>query len=189
MRRIRWVVAAAVVGFGLAGCSEGTQANESLPSASTSAAGTSAALEPLGPPDLPMPAEAREETADGATAFIAYYIVLMNDARAKLEPIYVRSLSSDCETCTTLIEGLQGYADSDYRVEGGLITLNGSAKPLVDERGAEFAIALSQQSSSIYEANGTLIRSTTDANFPASGALAVWDDERSTWLMRELTIQ
>jgi hypothetical protein len=136
-----------------------------------------------------MPDEAREQTPEGATAFVTYYVALLNNARQRLDPSYVRELSSDCDSCNTLIDGLQGYATLGYRVEAGTISLDGVSEPLINEQGADFSVALSQEASSVYAADGTLIKSTTSSTFPASGALAVWDSLRSSWIMRELTIQ
>ncbi len=56
----------------LSGCSEKQEANDTLPT--PSAAETTEALPELGPPDLPMPAEAREQTVEGADAFTRYYV-------------------------------------------------------------------------------------------------------------------
>jgi hypothetical protein len=71
VRDLRWAIAGLVVGTTmLGGCSEKVEANDTLPT--TSASQTSAELPPLGPPDLPMPEQAREQTAEGADALTAY---------------------------------------------------------------------------------------------------------------------
>ncbi len=69
----------AVLALASAGCSEPGQPSTSLPTAtSTSAEPT---LEPLGPPDFPVPAEAREQTEAGAIAMASYYLDLIDFAR------------------------------------------------------------------------------------------------------------
>src|SRR4051794_26604224 len=106
---MRLVRVAAVVLAGaavLTGCSDGGTANETLPSTSTTAAETSEALEPLGPPDLPMPAEAREQTAAGAQVFLTYYVALMNHAQEQSTSRFVRDLSVDCSTCISFADGI-----------------------------------------------------------------------------------
>ncbi|TQN42141.1 hypothetical protein FHU33_1535 [Blastococcus colisei] len=75
----------------LTGCSEKQEANHTLPS--SSAAETSEALPEIGPPELPMPAEAREKTADGAEAFTRYYVEIYNHALRTLDTTWMRDLS------------------------------------------------------------------------------------------------
>src|SRR3954452_17635339 len=99
---MRWVraAAAAVVGVALlTGCSEERQANATLPSTTSAAAESTEALPPLGPPDLPMPAEAREKTAAGFQSFANYYLTLVNRLQVDLDASYLRELSRGCETC------------------------------------------------------------------------------------------
>ncbi|MCW2700485.1 MAG: hypothetical protein JWQ45_2020, partial [Blastococcus sp.] len=71
MRVASCLVVAAVA---LSGCSEKQEAGNTLPLASSSApAETTTELPPLGPEDMPMPAEARTQDAAGAEAFVRYY--------------------------------------------------------------------------------------------------------------------
>ena len=78
MRRVRLAVTGLVAVAALAGCSGSEEASQTLPATSRTSASPSATLPPLGPADFPVPAEARQQTAAGATAFIDYYLGLMN---------------------------------------------------------------------------------------------------------------
>jgi hypothetical protein len=64
-------VATALVG----GCASKHEANDTLPSASETS--PSPSLEPLGPADFPVPAEARTQDAAGAEAALRYYLALI----------------------------------------------------------------------------------------------------------------
>src|SRR3954463_11532445 len=154
--RLARVVVATVVGIaGLAGCSDGGQASETLPPTSTSAsAEPSQALTPLGPPDLPMPAEAREMTPAGAEAFLRYYVDLMNRAQIDQDANYVQNLSADCSTCEAFTKGIDAYAAEGYRYDGGQIALRAVSAPAIKGGEAEFSISIVQESLQILVPSG-----------------------------------
>lgn len=188
--RLARVAAGALVGVAvLAGCSAKEPANDTLPTPSSTSAEASETLAPLGPPDLPMPDRAREQTAAGAIDFLGYYIDVMNDAQIGLNSTFLRALSVDCATCDAFIEGVDGYAEEGYRLTGGQIVLASASEPAIGSSGAEFSISLTQQPLTATGPDGTTVDSSPEASYPASGALVTWDRTRTTWLMSELTIQ
>ena len=150
---MRWgrAAAAAVVGIAvLTSCSSGETANETLPPVSSSAAPTSATLQPLGPADFPVPAEARVENAAGASAFVDYYINLMNRAQTRLTTEGLRELSSDCGPCNAFADGLDGYIEQRYSIDGGGIRLNGSSEPTMITDRAEFSTSVPQLTMKVF---------------------------------------
>jgi hypothetical protein len=58
---LRLVAGLAAGAVALSGCSGRQEANDTLPEADASPSLSDASLPPLGPPDLPMPAEARTQ--------------------------------------------------------------------------------------------------------------------------------
>ena len=191
MRLVRVLAATAVVTAALVGCSGREQANETLPSASSSAAQTTEALPPLGPPDLPMPDEARVETPEGASAFVAYYFSLMNRAQTQLSSTGLRELSSDCNTCTVFADGIDEYTERGYRLNGGGIRFDGASAPVLEDGKAQFSVALTQLRLEVVGADGSRVtdQSSEETSYPASGAAAIWNSQQSSWLMADLTIQ
>jgi len=190
--RLRRTTAAVVVGIAvLAGCSNGETANETLPPATPSAAPTSEAPPPLGPTDFPVPPEARIESLTGATAFVDYYVTLMDRAQTRLTSEGLRELSSDCKSCIVFADGIDSYSSQGYRVEGGGIQLKGASDPVMINRRAEFSISVQQTMMKVLDPTGNPVGdlSTPDAAYPASGAAVVWSSTTSSWLMAELTIQ
>ncbi|MCZ2829885.1 DUF6318 family protein [Modestobacter sp. VKM Ac-2986] len=175
----------------LAGCSSGETANETLPPVTSSAAPTSEALQPLGPPDLRLPAGAREQTAAGAKAFLDYYVELMNYSTTSLATESLRDLSRDCQTCSRFADGLDEVSDSQRRIEGAEFSINGSSDPLVRNGTAEFSMSLTQRKSRLLSAAGEPLPEfdQADTTFAGSGALLSWDAERNTWLMSNITFQ
>jgi hypothetical protein len=189
MRLVR-VTAAATLGLGLlAGCSDGGTASQTLPSASSSPASTSAALLPLGPPDMPMPDEAREQTAAGAEAFLRYYIDILNYTQSELTPTYVRDLSEQCATCNAFADGVDGYVHQGYRLSGGRIALTSASNAVLKGDEAEFSVALTQQPLTVTNEAADVVETAPESSFPASGASLSWDAAQSSWLMTEITIQ
>jgi hypothetical protein len=190
MRLVR-VAAAVLAGAAvLTGCSDRGTANETLPSSSTTAAPTSAALQPLGPPDLPMPKEAREPTAAGAESFLRYYVDLMNNAQRDSTSKYIRDLSKGCDTCSSFADGVDNYAAQQYHYSGGAILLNAASPPSMDDVTAEFSISLTQEALTVVGPDQLPVPEleAAEATYSSSGATSTWDPDRSTWIMTTLTI-
>lgn len=119
-RSLRLVAGLAVAAALVGGCSSKHEANDTLPSASSTAA--SPTLEPLGPADFPVPDEARTQDAAGAKAALRYYLDLVTHQQAKDgEPL--RALSRNCNLCLSLADRADKDAASGYEVEGGKATI------------------------------------------------------------------
>jgi hypothetical protein len=191
---MRWVraAAAALVGVALlAGCSEERQANATLPSTTSAAAESTEALPPLGPPDLPMPPEARANTAEGAAAFVDYYLRLINRTNADMDPQYLRQLASQCITCARLADETATDAAAGYHYVGGELTVDGDLSAALTEPGrAEAAFLVDQAPLEVQDSNGQPVNDLTfDAiDNMSSGSSAVWDDDLKTWRMSDLTL-
>ena len=191
MRRVA-VAAAAVMGaVVLAGCSDGEQANETLPSASTSGSAepseTTPSLPPIGPADFPMPAEAREKTEAGAEAFLDYYLAV--EARSTDgEPI--RQLSRNCAVCSAVADQRDADLDAGYTAQRGDYSITVIESFVRDD-----------QANVIYTitAGGVRIFDPTGAPVPGRGSDAVsnleldafmaWDPDQRTWLMTESAVR
>ena len=96
LRLLAGLAAGAVV---LSGCSERQEAADTLPEADATPSASEPELPPLGPPDLPMPAEARHQDAAGAEAFVRYYIDLINRTSMVMDAAPLRELSNGCADC------------------------------------------------------------------------------------------
>jgi outer membrane murein-binding lipoprotein Lpp len=186
MRLVRG--AAAVLGVVLlAGCSDGGTANETLPStSSTSAAETSASLPPLGPPDMPMPDEAREQTAAGADAFIRYYMDVYTAAQATMDPTYMDAFSQGCETCDTLISNLSDDMEAGYKYEGGRVAVQSSSFGNLAQSRIEGAFSIAQEALTVRDGAGNEL---PDLSAPAAslncGAILTWSPIDRTWVLTQ----
>ncbi|OMQ16095.1 hypothetical protein A7K94_0204890 [Modestobacter sp. VKM Ac-2676] len=189
MRQVRLAAALTIGAAVLTGCSSEQQANQTLPSMS-SATASADALPPLGPPDFPMPDEAREMTPEGAEALVRYYVELMDRAQLDSTSVYVRELSTDCDTCIAFAEGVDYYAERSYQFVGGAIRLDAITAAGFSTSKADFAISLHQEALDVLGPDGSpLPNERADAaDYPGSGITTVWDRKRSSWLVRELTI-
>jgi hypothetical protein len=187
MRLVR-VAATAVASVAvLAGCSDGGTANETLPSTSTSAAETSESLSPLGPPDLPMPAEAREQTAEGFSSFADYYISLINRLQGNLDSTYLRQFSRNCETCDRLASDADSDARKHFRYDGGTISITAIAPSSLTEAQAEVAFTVNQAAYSVLDESGQQVAGLAGeaaAGLPA-GMQGVWSSDH--WVVTNLS--
>jgi hypothetical protein len=186
MRLVRTASAAAVGVALLAGCSDGGQANQTLPSASSSAAETSDSLPPLGPPDLPMPPEAREQTEAGAQVFLRYYMDVYTAAQATMDPSYMAGLSQACETCDRLITNIRDDAGAGYTYDGGVVTVTDVSAPAIRQDRAELAFSMTQAALTVRDSFGSAI---PDLSAPAAvlqcGAIASWSPSQVSWVLTQ----
>ncbi len=189
--QLRTATIALLVGTALlSGCSQRQEASTTLPAQSAAPTTSAEALPPLGPPDLPMPTEARAKTPEGAEAFLRYYIELYNDSLNSLDSTYLRDLSASCETCNLLVNQVDHVGAQGQRYEGGEVRVDSiSMGPVVGSE-VQFAFSLTQAALSVtlegipIEGRNYPVRSS-----PGSGGILLWDDVRLTWLMNQLDIQ
>ncbi len=137
LRLAAGLAAGAVV---LSGCSGEQAASDTLPEADASPSASEPALPPLGPPDLPMPDEARTHDAAGAEAFVRYYIDLINRTSTVMDADPLREFSQGCEDCNRIASIVEQDAASGHQYDGGLITVTSMGKPLITDTVAEVAM-------------------------------------------------
>jgi Family of unknown function (DUF6318) len=188
----RWTLRFAA-GFGVltvlvSGCTEKQQANESLPSASTTSASASPdELPPLGPEDFPMPDEARTRTKQGVVAFSSYYFSLSNHLLKTLDSAPLRELSQDCELCNDLADAYDHDRAAGYIYEGGNISISSTGSAVVNGRRAEISFVLQQEAVTVRDRNGAVVDSKSSEPYELTGGMGlVWDDDRATWLVKQL---
>ncbi|WP_138734434.1 DUF6318 family protein [Modestobacter excelsi] len=183
--RLVQVAAAAAVGIAvLAGCSGGETANETLPSTSSSAAGTAASLPPLGPPDLPMPDEAREQTPAGAEAFLRYYMAVYTKAQVEMDSTYLRQFSQECSFCDALIQRLDENAASRHTYDGGAVTLRATSLTPDADGAIEGAFTIDQAALTIHDEAGATVSEDPQATY-SCGAVLTWRPTEAAWAMTQ----
>ncbi len=189
----RWTLRLAACAVGasavLTGCSEKQEARETLPPVS-SAAPSEDALPPLGPEDMPMPAEARTQDAAGAEAFVRYYIELINRTSTVMDAQPLRDLSDGCRDCDRIADNTDEDTAAGLRYEGGHLTLTAAGTVTVSGPQARMAFTLDQAPLRVVDAEGSANSDLSSGayNDLNGGALATWNEPRTTWLMSTLTL-
>ena len=187
MRDLRWVIAGLVVGTTLlSGCSQKVEANDTLPSTSTSP--TTASLPPVGPADFPVPDEARTKDAAGAEAFLRYFIDLINRQQAIPAGQPLRDLGPDCQECLRIARNFDDAAAADQRYEGGEITLNDVTTPQFDGESASISFGARQEPVRLMDAAGNTVDELDLKPNLGSGIELVWSYSDQTWLATGLNI-
>lgn len=189
MRLVRGAAAAAVAIAVLGGCSSGETANETLPEASPTATETSEAPAPLGPPDLPMPPEAREQTPAGAEAALRYYLQLVSH-QAGISGQALRDLSRDCAFCDFIADRYDQDASAGYSYTGGDLTIKGISPPALSGDIAEFSFTVDQADIGITDSGGNLVdgRGQVAVTGMNAGAQMTWSSVAKIWFMNQLII-
>jgi hypothetical protein len=177
------VVLAAAAAATLTGCgAEGRQVSTDLPPMASSSAESTPELPPLGPADLPMPAEARQRTPEGARAFMTYYLEVYNHAQRTLEPTWLRKLSEGCETCDDVASQLESIVADGRGYEGGEVRIDYMSEAVVQGDEAQLTLTTTQDALSATE-DGVPI---DGLSFPAytsrnGGAILKWINEQASW--------
>jgi hypothetical protein len=187
MRLARVAAGALVVGAVLTGCSGKQPANDTLPSAAPTSAESSESLPPLGPPDLPMPTEAREQTPAGVQAFTEYYISLINRLENDLDGSYLRNLSRNCDTCDRIAEDAESDALKGYVYKGGSLTISSMGTATLTQAGGEIAFTVNQAPLDVVAGDGRPVEELTApqlSELPA-GLTTVWSEDH--WLISSLS--
>jgi hypothetical protein len=179
----------AVLAVLVGGCSEPQQANETLPSAAETS--DAPALEPLGPPDFPVPDEAREQTEAGAEAFLRYYFALLNRSLDDLDARHLREFSRGCETCDRIAGETESDAEKGYRYSGGELEITSEISSAMTMPGrVESAFITAQAPMTVLDAAGTPVPDLVFEGKPVlnTGTVTVWSDQSSSWFITQLTL-
>lgn len=184
LRLAACLVAGAAV---LTGCSEKQEAAQTLPS-SSSAAPTEDALPPLGPADLPMPAEARTQDAAGAEAFVRYYIELINRTSTVMDAQPLRDLSDGCRDCDRIADNVESDAAAGRTYESGEISITDVSEPVMTDARADLPLVVSQAALTVRDNQGLAVEGGSEpyVDVPLGVALT-WEPTLRSWVMNDLT--
>jgi Family of unknown function (DUF6318) len=173
----------------LAGCSGGTQqASTTLPTATAPTAAASPTLPPLGPPDFPVPAEARERTPAAITAFARYYVALINHQLSTLDGAPLRELSQDCSTCSALADSYDRGRAAGHRYLGGALNISSISDGVLNGQDGDISFLLDEEQVTVLDATGTPIADLSRPPVKLSGGMTFhWDANRASWLVTQLT--
>ena len=170
----------------LTGCSEKTEANETLPSPSSTP--TTEALPPIGPADFPVPDEARTKDAAGAEAFLRYWIDLMNRQRAIPAGQPLRDLGPECQECLRIALVYDDAAAQRRHFEGGTLTLNALAPPLIEGDTVLISFGAQQEALSLVDEAGVVIEGLPAEPNLGSGISIAWSESDHAWAVTGFNI-
>jgi hypothetical protein len=148
-------------------------------------------LPPLGPPDLPMPAEARTQDAAGAEAFVRYYIDLINRTSTVMDAAPLREFSQGCAECDRIATDYESDGAAGYRYDGGKLTLRQVGEPLISNSAiAELAFIFDLTPLTVVDASGASVPDLTFAGSQDSlGSAALrWDATSNSWRATQLNL-
>ena len=183
LRLVAGLAAGAVV---LSGCSQRQEAADTLPEAD--APSSRPGLPPHGPPDLPMPAEARTQDAAGAEAFVRYYIDLINRTSTVMDAAPLREFSDGCLDCDRVASSTEKAATAGQDYEGGEITVIEVGEPFMQETTAEMTLKISQAKFIVLDSNGAAVDGGSEPYLQVPGGAALsWSSSRQSWMMTDLT--
>jgi hypothetical protein len=182
-------VAGLLVGTALlTGCSQRTEANDTLPPVSTSPS-TAEELPPVGPADFPVPDEARTKDATGAEAFLRYWIDLSNRQQELLDGQPLRDLGPECFECLRIAKNFDEAAAAGHRYEGGELTLNDVTEPVLNEGEASITFGVRQEAVGLMDAHGNPVVEGLPAQPNlGSGITLLWSDKDQSWLVKSVTL-
>lgn len=153
MRRPRQTLAAALLLPLLVGCGGAPQASDP-PSIGTASPSNSSSSEPIATPQAPE--SATRTGPAGATAFVTYWVEVLNFAGATGDTTLLEQLSTaDCVRCRALVDGISAIYEQGGRIEGGGWEV-ASTKPYgVREQRFFIDAVIDSEPQSVIDADGT----------------------------------
>lgn len=184
---LRLVACAVGAAVALTGCSAEQEASRTLPEVS-SAAPSEEALPPLGPEDMPMPAEARTQDAAGAEAFVRYYIDLINRTSTVMDAQPLRDFSDGCRECSRLAENVEADAAAGNSYEAGEITVTDVMPPVMEDGRADIPMVVNQAALAVKDSRGLVVDGGSQpyTDVPL-GVAMTWDAATRSWLIQDMT--
>jgi hypothetical protein len=182
------------VGAVLGGCSKTHEANDTLPSTSAPApapAPTEEELPPLGPADLPVPAEAREKTPEGAVEFVRYYVTLTKHvSENSQDPEPLLQLSEECRTCTRIAQSIEADRAANYSYREYVFRFDEYGPALIDGDTAQVGFLYVQGPITVIDQAGQVVadRSAAKAQELQSWAVLLWRQDLESWVITGLTV-
>jgi hypothetical protein len=185
---LRLVGGLAVASALVSSCASRQEASDTLPSAGETS--SSPELAPLGPPDFPVPDEARTQDAAGAEAFMRYYLNLYNHSTTHLNSRYLRDLSRDCTICSNLATQIDEVVRDGYRYQGGEVRVDAMSPASVQNGQARLAFGITESELAIVDSLQTPVpeRQYLERTSPSCGAILFWSPNKSSWLVKQLDI-
>ena len=190
----------------LAGCNGGTQVEDPPTTAPTTEAATPTssptATEPTDDPTtaepteeptevsaLPaLPEEAKENTPEGAEAFIRYYFDVANELLQDPQPGQLITLGiDDCLSCADMEARIKGLADEDQRVRSDVYSVTSMGR--VGGGGVDvtiFNMEVELLPTAILESDGSIAQDSGQSTLRGQAA-AVW--EGGSWSIFDLGLQ
>lgn len=159
------------------------------PLASTTPAPTEDGLP--GPEGYPIPVEAQAYTAEAVTAFVAYYLDLLNQTGASLDSAPLRYLSRTCERCDEIASAYEEDRDAGNRRVGGAVTpiQFGDVTLLTPdggERSAILGVVVNQAERQTVDSTGAAVDSGAALDLIADVDLVWMGEETREWHVSRL---
>lgn len=189
----RLLLGCGVLAVAVTGCSSGGRPADTLPEATAAPATTTttaAELPPLGPADLPMPAEARTQDPAGVEAFVRYYLALINRTSTVMDAAPLREFSDGCEDCDRIAQNTETDAAAGLAYRGGEVTITSVAPASISGPTGEVNFRVDQALLTVVDASGQVLQDQTTQPLTGltSAATVRWDTGHHTWLMTQLTV-
>ena len=147
------------------------------------------ALPPLGPPDFPVPPEARTKDAAGAEAFLRYFIDLIDRQRAVPAGQPLRDLAPECYDCHRIANNYDEAAAAGRRYVGGDFVITAVAPAVIQGNEASVSFILGQDAVDLLDAAGNpAVPGQDSAPKLSSGVGLIWSEPQRGWLVRNMTI-
>jgi hypothetical protein len=136
-----------------------------------------------------VPDEARTKDAAGAEAFLRYWIDLSNRQQERLDGQPLRDLGPQCQECLRIAQNFDEVAAAGQKYEGGKITINGLATPLLRDDKAVISFGARQEAVRLVDQAGDPV----DKGLPllphqSSGITLIWSPAANCWLVHGLNI-
>jgi hypothetical protein len=122
----------------------------------------------------------------------SYYLDLLDLTKSQVaSPTFttssLRDLSTDCEVCEQVADGMDNARASGYAYEGGDLDEPTIGDVQFELPTADIAFTVSQAAARVLRADGSEVR-TSEATLLRGGIVLKWNDVRDGWIATQLNL-
>jgi len=179
---IRTVATLLTLAVVLPACTTEEKVPTVLPPAPSTSPTPTASRTPV-PTRVPIPPEATAETSQGASAFAAYYLKLVEDAFATADPQALKEASAPgCGGCDALIGSVDGLRRQGHKRIGGNYVVREALAPAIVDGDVVVDIAYERPAGRVIDTSGTVLETADPVPLTTAQMRLIRRDQ--TWVVQ-----
>jgi hypothetical protein len=126
--------------------------------------------------------------ADGAEAFLRYFIDLMNHQRSIPAGQPIRDLGPECQECLRIARVYDEAANAGRRFDGGKLAIESIGEPIIEDDEDVINFFAHQEAIALVDPASAVVESLPAGSHLGSGMRLLWSDDTTSWVITGFTL-